>query len=162
MKKYAIKAAVVLLVLLLALLCTSCVRMLLMNSNWNPQGDWLLQTCGDYYILRTNSRNIIVGRAHNEQADSFDIILESYITCFQYNSRYLAVRRLVVENRELLDDIQSLDTDAADYYLIDTETGEVYGSFVEKAEFEQACAEQSVGNLGEWIPTVPVPDGAQF
>ena len=126
---------------------------LIMSSNWNPRGDWELPLCNGYYIFRTSSRDICVVHERDNYKDSFEDIIDSYITCFRYNSRYIAVRRLVVADRALLDDIQSVDTEAADYYLIDAETDTIYGPFAEKEDFERACKEQNVGDLGEWIPT---------
>ncbi len=135
---------------------------LIMSSNWNPRGDWELPLCNGYYIFRTSSRDICVVHERDNYKDSFEDIIDSYITCFRYNSRYIAVRRLVVADRALLDDIQSVDTEAADYYLIDAETDTIYGPFTEKEDFERTCEEQNVGDLGEWIPTVPAPEGAEF
>ena len=134
----------------------------LMSSNWNPRGDWELPLCNGYYIFRTSSRDICVVHERDNYKDLFENVIDAYITCFQYNSRYIAVRRLVVADRALLDDIQSVDTEAADYYLIDAETDTIYGPFAEKEDFERACKEQNVGDLGEWIPTVPAPEGAEF
>ena len=135
---------------------------LIMSSNWNPRGDWELPLCNGYYIFRTSSRNICVVHERDNYKDLFENVIDDYITCFQYNSRYIAVRRLVVADRALLDDIQSVDTEAADYYLIDAETDTIYGPFAEKEDFERTCEEQNVGDLGEWIPTVPAPEGAEF
>lgn len=45
---------------------------------------------------------------------------------------------------------------------VHTQTEAIYGPFAEKEDFERACKEQNVGDLGEWIPTVPAPEGAEF
>ena len=135
---------------------------LIMSSNWNPRGDWELPLCNGYYIFRTSSRNICVVHERDNYKDLFENVIDAYITCFQYNSRYIAVRRLVVADRALLDDIQSVDTEAADYYLIDAETDTIYGPFTEKEDFERTCEEQNVVDLGESISTVPAPEGAEF
>ena len=118
--------AIVAVAAVLGLLIFGSSCSLIMSSNWNPRGDWELPLCNGYYIFRTSSRDICVVHERDNYKDSFEDIIDSYITCFLYNSRYIAVRRLVVADRALLDDIQSVDTEAADYYLIDAETDTIY------------------------------------
>ena len=144
--------AIVAVAAVLGLLIFGSSCSLIMSSNWNPRGDWELPLCNGYYIFRTSSRDICVVHERDNYKDSFEDIIDSYITCFRYNSRYIAVRRLVVADRALLDDIQS----------VDAETDTIYGPFAEKEDFERTCEEQNVGDLGEWIPTVPAPEGAEF
>lgn len=132
------------------------------SLNWNPQGDWRFALCNDYYISRNNSSNILLGIEVNKEVHVLNRIIGTYISEFCYNERYIAVKQLEKPTDEQLENIQALYQEAPDYYLVDTQTEAIYGPFAEKEDFERACKEQNVGDLGEWIPTVPAPEGAEF
>lgn len=98
----------------------------------------------------------------NKEAHVLNRIIGTYISEFCYNERYIAVKQLEKPTDEQLENIQALYQEAPDYYLVDTQTEAIYGPFTEKEDFERTCEEQNVGDLGEWIPTVPAPEGAEF
>ena len=140
-------------------ICTLLSGCDLESLNWNPQGDWNYELCEDYHIFRVNSSTIELTKKDN---GLYLIVVEEYITRFCYNDDYIAVRRLLIPQHAMFDDIMQMDFDQAKYYLINAHSGEVFGPFATQEEFETICSEQKTGSLGEWINTYPAPEGAKF
>ena len=129
-------------------------------GNWNPQGDWSYDLIGDYSIWRINSRDITLGKYTSDFSCS--TVVDSYITCFAYNDRFIAVRRLDVPKEYFQEDIFEMDFEQANWFIVDTQTDEVYGPYFSDEEFQKQCEELPVGELGDWIDTYPAPEGAVF
>lgn len=145
----------------LALLCTimffsGCSTE---SLNWNPQGDWMYELCRGYYISRSSSSSIALVK---EQKIGYSYVVEEYVTCFCYNDDFIAVRKLVIPEHTMFEDIMKMDFSMAMYYLINTQNDDVLGPFSDKESFEIACSKQKTEILNEWIPTYPPPPGAKF
>lgn len=155
---------VVLVVLCLYLFCncvflSSCSADLSqLFGNWNPQGDWSYDLVGDYSIVRVNSSMICL----DTERMSVGIVIDTYVTCFSYNDRFIAVRQLDIPDGYDQKDILQMDFDEAKYFIVDSQTDAVYGAFFTEEQFQAKCDELGVGALGEWIDTYPAPEGAIF
>ena len=160
------KRMVVLVVLCLYLFCncvflSSCSADLSqLFGNWNPRGDWSYDLVGDYSVWRINSTDILLGK-YNELS-TLSTVIDTYITCFSYNDRFIAVRQLDIPDGYDQKDILQMDFDEAKYFIVDSQTDAVYGVFFTEEQFQAKCDELGVGALGEWIDTYPAPEGAVF
>ncbi len=91
-----------------------------------------------------------------------DIVIDRYVQAFCYNDRYIGLEHL----RELVDPEEpdelypELDTSNPEYYLIDSEQDVIYGLYT-KDEYMKQMKELHISEMGEWIPTVPKPEGAK-
>ena len=130
-------------------------------GNWNPQGDWTYDLVGDYSIWRINSVTISLDKV-NPNTGSAHVVIGAYVTCFACNDHFIAVRKLDVPHGYSQEDILEMDFDQAQYFLVNVKNDQIYGPFSSEAEFQAQCDELNVGDLGNWIPTYPAPEGAMF
>ena len=93
---------------------------------------------------------------------AFFVRLESYITSFAYNDRFIAVRQLDVPLEYSQEDILKMDFDQAKYFVVDITTDQVYGPYYSVEHFQIKCDELKVGSLCGWINTYPDPEGATY
>ena len=130
-------------------------------EGWNPTGDWRCYLINDYYIIRSDATRIIL---YNDDPNRYVNLpmVDKYITCFAYNDRFVAVRKLDVPEGYGPDDIFEMNFDEAKYFIVDTETDEVYGPYESAEDFESGCKEIQTGDLGEWIDTYPPPKGSDY
>lgn len=96
----------------------------------------------------------------NEKGYLTNTIVERYITCFCYNKSYIAVRKIDVSEHISFEDLMNMDFDSALFYLINTETHELYGPYNTLEDFENACLKFEVFDMCDWIDTYPDPQGA--
>lgn len=139
--------------------CASCVG----------RGDWEYDLPNGYTIWHVNARKIILGKYQTTYSVSY--VIDNYIRAFQYNDCFVGVQGVVHE--ATAEESPHSDTpvhyiDAVEekrpsytlvYYLVDTETETTYGPY-DESEYEAKCEELSITDLGEWIQTKPMPEGA--
>ncbi len=130
-------------------------------GNWNLQGDWTFDLIGGYSIWRVSSVRLVLGR-YNNMGLSLHAVIEPYVTCFAYNERFIAVRKLDVPNGYRQEDIFNMDFDQAEYFIVDSQTDEVYGPYGLYEAFDAQCVALGTGDLGNWIDTYPAPEGAIY
>lgn len=105
-------------------------------------------------IWRCNSESIECTRAGGS-----GIILESYITAFCYNENYAGFKHVPYDYTTSDLWIEDVDLSNPDYYLYDAATDTLYGPYTPD-EYDEQLEILNISEIGEWIPTVPRPDGA--
>jgi len=117
--------------------------------------DWEYELPNNYFVLRLNTTSINI--SIKDGKSSYSTIIETYVTCFAYNDRFVCARRLVLpENVRFYDELIKLDFEEALYYIIDTNTGYVYESLTEK-DYNEKCKQLNIINLCDWIATSGKP-----
>ena len=122
--------------------------------------DWTYELLpGDYEIWRVNSKSIILGRVSEYGLSSCGV--ETYVYAFCYNQRFIGIHGLDTGDDDLPAgvDIRKEYKDHAEYFLVDTQTHEVYGPMVLKM-YNELIAFLQTGTMGDWIATRPMPEGA--
>jgi hypothetical protein len=153
--------------------CKLLLSRIRIPESWNPQGDWIYDLPNGYqmwhFSLSSNELVAPDGRYHfvtdTGETGATSHAVGQYITCFCYGERYVAVRH--VDN--MLDDYEKLvyeeedyeqKRDQAAYYLVDTESTDIFGPFATEEEFLAKCEEVGVSDLCDWISTATKPAGA--
>ena len=136
-------------------LCFSLCSLLLCSCIGPGPADWQYELPNNYFVFRPNSATIEI---HGKNG----VVVNNYVTCFAYNEIYVCARSLDLEqdNQYFFDDIMNMDFDNAKYYIINTETGDVYNALTEK-EYNTLCQELNIISLCDWIDTYPKPKGAR-
>ena len=109
--------------------------------------DWSYDLPNGYAIWRSNSMTINLGKKTSDY--SMENRIDSYISAFCYDERYVCVKRL--RSRD--------DPNAAVFYAVDTLEDSVFGPFTAD-ELAEKMKELDTALPGEWIQTVPRPKGA--
>ena len=117
--------------------------------------DWEYELPNNYSIIRFNTSTIAI---YCEDSP----VLDSYVTSFAYNERFVCARRLVLDDNRtyFYDDIVEMDFNQAVYCIVDTQTHNVY-DLLDENEFETLCKELMIENLNAWTNTTPKPKGAK-
>lgn len=114
-------------------------------------GDWMFSLPNNYSVVHINNSDIRVGKGER------DTVIGPFVISFCYNQRYVGIEQLPIpegtkDNTEI-DQILEISTAAEyRYYLIDTQTNEIYGPFLPE-EYYQKCNEIGVNDFCEWINT---------
>ena len=129
----------------------------------SPTGDWSYDLPNEYSIQRLNPRQIVLVSSRGIRIDGQNAVthnrIESYITSFCTDGKYVAVRH--VNPSEVDFENYSGNTfDKAAYFLVDTSNDELYGPFDTLDDFNNCCELIGVGQLSQWIDTYPMPNGA--
>ncbi len=134
-----------------ALLCLA-LAFLLAGCIGPGASDWRYELPNDYEIWRINSRSIRCIRAEGNQGSH---VLDGYVSAFCYDERNVGLQCVSVS-----EDLQEeIDTSAPDYYLLDTQTGELSGPW-SLAEWEGNAA--GLAELCPWKATNPAPKGTKY
>lgn len=121
--------------------------------------DWLYELPNDYAISNNAYTTIDFVKITSRYRGSYtlDIVIETYINEFSYNEQYVAVKQFNPENLDFRN-FDSNDFSTPTYYFVDTVSTTVYGPYETQEEFDAACKEMNVGELGEWISTRSNPN----
>ncbi len=139
------KAAVLLLVLLVVFSFSSCAGL----------GDWRYYLPNGYAIIRVSAESVCLGKVENENAAS--LVIGPHIKEFCYNDSYVGVKKIAVDPRSSHAETETELSKELEYYLLNLESGEVYGPFTE-TEYEKKLIENAVGDMCEWIKTDSKPE----
>jgi hypothetical protein len=140
-------------------LCVIVACLLLLNLSACGLSDWSYELLpGDYEIWRVNSKRIILGRTSEFGLTK---VAETYVYAFCYNDRFIGIHGLDTGDDDLPAsvDIREEYKDHAEYFLVDTQTHEVYGPMVLEM-YNEMIALLQTGTMGDWIATRPMPEGA--
>ena len=146
------------------LLFSICIVMLLVLVGCG-YGDYEYRLPNGFRICRANSETITLNaeKCIYEYTDEDGLkglssfAVESYVHEFSYNEQYVAVKQFNPENLDF-QNFDSNDFSTPTYYFVDTVSTTVYGPYETQEEFEFACKEMNVGELGEWISTRSNPN----
>ena len=122
--------------------------------------DWMYTNLPeDYAVVHMNSREIVLSRVNGSHGES---VIRAYVTHFCHNDRYIGIKRINCDATGGLEtpfeEVVWADVDL-EYYLIDAQTGTLFGPYSETS-FAQVCLAQQTGELSDWISTYPRPEGA--
>lgn len=113
---------------------------------------------GDYEIWRVNSQTIVFGKVN--ASGSLQHVVDSYILEFSYNDIFIGLKQISLDSAIHYENEDILKTKPdAHFYLVDATQEIVYGPYTE-AEYLQQLQTLHTGPLGEWISTIPRPEGA--
>ena len=78
-----------------------------------------------------------------------------------YDDRYIGAKRAVFDENLSPKDVDQelINSSPVEFYLIDTLNDTVYGPHTE-TEYQDKCKFLNIGDLNNWIKTVPRPEGA--
>ena len=146
-KKYAIFISL----MVVMLSCISCSA---------GRGDWKYPLPNGYQVFMSNSRNIAIVGTEYHEVDGImtTFYIESRILEFCYDDRYVAAKRQVSTEDQASTEAVSV---YVAYYLLDTETGAVYGPYGLE-EYEAQLGLMDDITLCPWISTRTAPKGAMI
>lgn len=107
--------------------------------------DWDLSLKNGYEIWRINSQEIVLGRVEDEILES---VVDADITAYFTSGSFVGVKQTPV------------DTEETKYYLLDMDSGTLYGPF-DEVGFITQCKESGVEKAA-WISTRPAPKDAKY
>lgn len=122
-------------------------------------GDWsYTQLPGDYEIWRVNSQTIVFGKENT--TGSLQTVVDSFILEFCCNDTFIGLKQVSLDPDLLYENEDILKTEPdANFYLIDGPQELVYGPYTQEEYLQQLQLLQT-GPLGDWISTIPQPEGA--
>lgn len=116
--------------------------------------DWEYNLPNNYQVFMSNSSNITIINL----SDFGQYAVENFVKEFCYNDRFVGAKRIVPKNIAHATKEEQYSGMPV-YYIVDTEIAVTYGPY-DESEYETKCAELSITDLGEWIQTSPMPEGA--
>lgn len=137
----------IILLICIFLLFTSCAGL----------SDWTYRNLpGDYEIVRCNSRDICFSEG---EVYGGAILIEETVTAFCYNARFIGLQRVQAVAYEEFDQDKAYAS-VAEFYLVDAETGKIYGPLIEET-YNSKLLSFGITDMGTWISTRTKPDGAE-
>ena len=115
------------------------------------RGDWTLDLCAGYSIVKINSREILLGYKESPDAPGRSIISNYFITAYQVHDPYIFLEGIQTQKITISDD--ELRNRVLKYYLVDTTDGEVVGPFESYDGFVEHCSFLGLEIKEEWIKT---------
>lgn len=120
-------------------------------------GDGTYQLPNDYCLIHVNGHCIKL--ATREWTEGESISFYTYHTAVPNffvkkvcnNSQYIGLLGIVTKSEFAT--AEELESGQRAYYLVDTESGSVYGCWDTESAFMEQCRSLDVGELGEWIET---------
>ena len=121
--------------------------------------DWIYDELpNEYEIWRLNSVDIHLIKRDGE---STRIRVDQHITKFCSNDVYIGIERLPVDDSitNASECIEKMNNSTPEYFLVDTVNDVVMGPYTAEA-YEKQVKDLGIEGLGDWIATVPRPEGA--
>ena len=121
--------------------------------------DWIYDELpNEYEIWRLNSVDIHLIKRDGE---STRIRVDQHITKFCSNDVYIGIERLPVDDSitNASERIEKMNNSTPEYFLVDTVNDVVMGPYTAEA-YEKQVKDLGIEGLGDWIATVPRPEGA--
>lgn len=142
------------LIFLLSTMLSGCLSILL--SLTGGAGDWYFTLPNYYYVMHINNHDISVAKGEEDLIGG-PTVLGPFVISFCYNQRYVGIEQLPIpegtkDNTEIDQILEKSTAAEYRYYLIDTQTNEIYGPFLPE-EYYQKCNEIGVNDFCEWINT---------
>lgn len=119
-------------------------------------GDWTYDMLpNNYEIVRVNSQAVVFGK---RDSGLFNQIMDRHIISFCYNSSYVGMKRIPLDNMEpsRYVDVKNYDPTSLEYYLFDTDREKLYGPYTEK-EYVAQCETLSINDMCAWLDTTSKP-----
>lgn len=140
------------LLFIVILLFSGCIGIVSSMNN-----DYIYPLPNDYEIWMLNLRQIeFVLRINDNEAHP---VLADYILAFEHNNRYVGLKALANPEWEQ-NSPTPLNQEDSCYYLFDTEERILYGPYASEREYFIAKDELLFETIDQWIPTYPMPKGA--
>ena len=122
------------------------------------QANWIYRLPNSYRLRQVSKKEIILERPLQ---DAQEPVLPDCIAEFCHNDRYICLqtgipRKKKKRAREEVSDVMH----HAEYYIVDTEQNLTYGPF-SRWNLLVECSALCVGELEDWIPTMPRPHFAE-
>ena len=88
-------------------------------------------------------------------------MVDQHITKFCSNDVYIGIERLPVDDSitNASERIEKMNNSTPEYFLVDTVNDVVMGPYTAEA-YEKQVKDLGIEGLGDWIATVPRPEGA--
>ena len=121
--------------------------------------DWIYDELpNEYEIGHINSIEINLLKRDGE---STRIRVDQHITKFCSNDVYIGIERLPVDDSitNASERIEKMNNSTPEYFLVDTVNDVVMGPYTAEA-YEKQVKDLGIEGLGDWIATVPRPEGA--
>lgn len=130
-------------ILLVAVLLVGCAG----------RGDWDCELINDYCLIRSNAHTIRLCHYRDQEKGISDIVLERfYVTAIAVSDPYVGLEGIPTAERAASDEELNSTSEQYKYYLLDCQSGSLYGPF-SKAEFDRRCNDDDIVGLDSWIST---------
>ena len=127
--------------------------------------DYEIPIIGDFYVSRANLRDCwLIHWEDISNSIDRDTIIDTYVREYCNNDRYIGIKQVT-----LPDDILDLTSDEYEttlkeltpvYYLVDSQTRDVYGPYENATEYSNKLQELEISDMSEWKYTYPRPKNA--
>ena len=136
-------------ILMVSLLLCSC------SLDWwlgDGRGDWTVDLFEGYAVSKINSREIILVHKDDPDATGGSIILPNFfVTAYQLHNPYVCIEGFFMQGRSASD--EKLKAMELNYYLLDTDSGELVGPFDSYDRFKEHTDYLSIKMSEEWVRT---------
>ena len=140
----------------LTFLCIIFICIMMLSSC--GVSDWIYELPNGYSIWEINCNDIALIK---EVDKSSRTALSRYILEFCYNNSYIGIKRISIDENIPYPEVQidKLDKSHPDYYLVDTTADFILGPYTAEEYYIQ-IETLEIGDMCDWIKTVPKPNGA--
>lgn len=118
-------------------------------------GDGTYQLTNDYCLIHVNGHCIKLATREWIEGESTSfytyhtVIPNFFVKNVCNNSQYIGLFGVVTE--DAFATTEELESGQRVYYLVDTESGSIYGCWDTESAFSEQCRSLDIGELGEWI-----------
>ena len=113
------------------------------------RGDWGLELINGYWILKINSRNVLLSKEHDNTTGWSTKINGYYVTSYQLNDKYIFTEGFKNEGNSITD--EELENPIIYYYIVNTLTDEIFGPFETYRDFLEQCDLLSIKDNDTWL-----------
>ena len=105
--------------------------------------------------------NVVEINLLKREGESMRKMVDQHITKFCSNDVYIGIERLPVDDSitNASECIEKMNNSTPEYFLVDTVNDVVMGPYTAEA-YEKQVKDLGIEGLGDWIATVPRPEGA--
>lgn len=140
---------VIIVVLIAVLLLSGCSR------DWiagDGRGDWTVELCAGYSIVKINSRQICLGYKESLDAPGSSIIISNYfVTAYGMSDSYIFLKGIQTKEHTISNDERHNPEFV--YYLVNTTDDDVIGPFEAYDDFLKLCSSLGLEIETEWNRT---------
>lgn len=140
--------------LLCGLLFRSCSNYVIEALFKDYEGrDWSIPLNDHYTIVHINGHEIVLIYKHDPESASGKFVISNYfIKEYCTNEQFIGLKGIPTENSAATD--EELQNGETVFYIVEFESGTVYGPFAEETAYRTMCRELGISGLNSWQDAV--------
>lgn len=140
--------------LLCGLLFQSCSNYVITALFEDYEGrDWSIPLNEQYAIVHINGHEIVLIYKHDPNSTSGKFVISNYfIKEYCTNEQFIGLKGIPTENSAATD--EELQNGETVFYIVEFESGTVYGPFPEEEAYGTMCRELGISSMNNWLDAV--------